>query len=423
MDRRYTQRVGALAFTPDGKTLVSGGDDGNVMAWDVGSGGFRETWPASGQISGVVVSPDGRTAYSTSEDRTVLIWDLSGARRLGREFHVGAGPSSNVSFAVSAHAQVLAVSREGEGVDLWDLQSLSRLGKFSTTHGGEAFGVALSPDGRRLVTTRLDGTVARWDVATRSMIGRPTRATEGAGYAAAFSPDGRMFATAGDTTLDGKTGTFIVWDADTGERLRTFTLVGSPIGPPPGVTFSRDGRFLSGQTELVGKPGQSAVWDISSRRRMFFVKHSIAQMAAFAPDGRSVAFAEGAGSVIFRDPGTGNQAAPPLQGLAGGQIDVSPDGTELALSGDHASILQLWDLKTREQIGPELPGPANAEVRAVFTPDGNHLLAVYGEGTAILWDLEPTAWEAQACAVAGRSLSQAEWSELLPNEPYQQLCP
>src|SRR5207247_106466 len=61
MERRYTQRVDTLAFTPDGKTLLSGGLDGNVMAWDVGSGGLRETWPANGQISGVVVSPDGKT--------------------------------------------------------------------------------------------------------------------------------------------------------------------------------------------------------------------------------------------------------------------------------------------------------------------------------------------------------------------------
>jgi len=320
---------------------------------------------------------------------------------------------------VSAHPEVLALSREGEGVDLWDLRSLSRLGKFSTTAGGEAFGVAISPDGRQLVTNGVDGTVARWDVAEGSMIGRPVRGTKGIGYSAAFSPDGRMFATAGDTTLDGKTGTFIVWDAATGERLRTFTLLGSPIGPPPGVTFSHDGRYLAGMTSE-----QAAVWDISSRQKVLFVeKDSIAIQAAFAPDGQSVAFANLDNSMTFRDLVTGNQAAPPLQGLAGNEIDVSSDRTELASSGNGNGVVQLWDLTTREKIGGNLPGPTNVTARAAFTPDGNHLIAVYGDGTAILWDVDPTAWEAYACTVAGRGLSQAEWSELLPNEPYQQVCP
>ena len=425
MDGLQTQRVDALAFTADGRTLLSGGGDGNVMAWDVGSGGLRETWAGSGQISGVVASPDGGTAYSTSEDGTLLIWDLSGDHRLGRRFDVGAGPGDNVTFAVSAYAQVLAVSRAGEGIDLWDLQSLSRLGKLRTINGGEAFGVALSPDGRVLVTNGVDGNVARWDLAKRSMIGGPARATKGIGYSAAFSPDGRMFATSGDATPEGKTGKFIVWDANTGERLHTFTLRGSPLGPSPlGETFSTDGRFLAGQTDK-----QAAVWNVASGQRMLFVKKdNIAQQAVFTPDGRSVTFANNDKTMTFRNLETGNQVAPPLQGLAGSQIDVSPDRTELASSGNHAGLVQLWDLTTREQIGPNLPGPTNVETtdiqaRATFTADGNHLLAVYGDGTAILWDVNPAAWEARACTVAGRSLSQNEWSDLLPNQPYQQLCP
>jgi WD40 repeat protein len=376
----------------------------------------------------VVVSPDGKTAYSTSEvDGTVLIWDLSGDRRLGRRFDVGAGPEGNASFALSAQADVLAVSRQGGAVDLWDLRSLSRLWKVPAVHGGTTWGVALSPDGRQLVTTGYDGTVARWDVAKQSMIGRPSPGTRGVGWTAAFSPDGRLFATAGDNVRPekpGMTSSFIVWDAKTGQRLQTFTLRGGPWGPPPlGLAFSPDERFLAGQTALFPTSvGQSAVWDIASRQKMLFVKHSIAVMAAFAPDGRSMAFANGDRSVTFRDLQTGNQAAAPLQGLPGDTIDESPDGTKLAVSGT-SGVVQLWDLTSRRLIGSDLLGPANVRVTAAFTSDGIHLLVVYADGTAILWNLDPAAWEAQACAVAGRNLSQTEWSELLPTQPYQQLCP
>ena len=423
MDGRHAQLVEALTFTRDGETLLSGGDDGNVMVWDVDSGGLRETWSGHGQISGVVVSPDGATAYSTNEDGTVMIWDLKGERRLGRRFDVGDAYGGIPTFALSANAKVLAVSRDDGSVDLWDLHSLTRLEKIRDSHG-PFYGLALSPDGRKLVTNGGDGTVTLWDVAARSKIGRPQRATKGIGFAAEFSPDGRMFATGGDTLPSDKhkTGTFILWDANAGERLHTFKLRGSPWGPSPwGVAFSPDGRYLLGFT---GEPGdEAATWDVSSGRRTLLMKDNLAVQAAFAADPRSAAFGSGDGSVTFRDIETGNQTAPPLRGLAGDNIAVGPDGTELAVSGNGTGIVQLWDLTTRQQIGSNLPGPINVKATAAFTPDGHHLLAVYNDGTAIMWDIDAASWESTACAVAGRSLSQAEWSELLPDRPYQQLCP
>src|SRR5207247_10931623 len=148
------------------------------------------------------------------------------------------------------------------GVDLWDLHSFSRLGGLPALNGDDTWGVTVSADGRRLVTTGADGTVARWDVAKKSMIGRPARATKGIGYLAAFSPDGRMFATAGDNLrLPLKphmttTGSFIVWDANTGKRLHTFKLRGSPLGQSPvGLVLNPDGSFLAGFSDE-----QAAVW-------------------------------------------------------------------------------------------------------------------------------------------------------------------
>jgi hypothetical protein len=62
-------------------------------------------------------------------------------------------------------------------------------------------------------------------------------------------------------------------------------------------------------------------------------------------------------------------------------------------------------------------------VVARFDPDGKHLLTEYQSGQAYLWDVDPAAWEARACQVAGRNLSQDEWREFLPDRPYQPVCP
>jgi WD40 repeat protein len=152
---------------------------------------------------------------------------------------------------------------------------------------------------------------------------------------------------------------------------------------------------------------------------MLFLKGSAADTTAFLPNGHTVAFG-GEGSVSFWNVQTGDQAAQPLEGLAGGIIAISPDGTMLAASGN--SGLQLWDLATRRKIAdlPRLTKPWSANI--AFAANGD-LVVGYTDGDHVLWDLDPADWEARACAVAGRNLTEAEWDQLLPGRPYEQLCP
>ena len=103
-------------------------------------------------------------------------------------------------------------------------------------------------------------------------------------------------------------------------------------------------------------------------------------------------------------------------------VDFSPDGKMLVAAGDVSGAVTLWDLASRKQIG-DFPGPESTAALARFTPDGTHLLIAYQSGGAILWNLDPAAWEAQACMVAGRNLTQDEWSQFLPDRPYETLCP
>jgi alkanesulfonate monooxygenase SsuD/methylene tetrahydromethanopterin reductase-like flavin-dependent oxidoreductase (luciferase family) len=89
-------------------------------------------------------------------------------------------------------------------------------------------------------------------------------------------------------------------------------------------------------------------------------------------------------------------------------------------SGTDGTI-RLVDVKTRSVAGI-LPGPDNTWVAAIMDPVGQRLVAEYATGQAFDWTVNPDDWARQACAVAGRSLTQAEWDQYLPTTSFDPSC-
>jgi len=96
----HEHRVQALAFSPDGQRLVSGGADGKVILWDTVGGHIVRTWGKRGRaVASVAFSRDGKYISAGCQDGIVMVWDTA----TGREVHAFHGALYAVSSVAFNH--------------------------------------------------------------------------------------------------------------------------------------------------------------------------------------------------------------------------------------------------------------------------------------------------------------------------------
>jgi WD40 repeat protein len=178
--------LNGLALSRDGNSLLTACDDKTVYLWNVSSGDEVRRFPGhSNFVYAVAFAPDGRHYASGSVDRTVRVVDL-GTGQMVRSFDGGhTSAVTNVAFSLDSRH----VFASGGNVIQWDVSTGNQVRRFEG-HTGAVLGLALSPDGRRLLTGGDDRTIRLWDVATGKELAKLTGHTETVSCVA-FSSDGR----------------------------------------------------------------------------------------------------------------------------------------------------------------------------------------------------------------------------------------
>jgi WD40 repeat protein len=287
--RGHQAQLFRVAFSPDGKLLVSGGADPFVVVWDTATGkairklgdprqlAVSAAWSAS-------FAPDGTLALAGAENDVLLFEPVSGGLRA----------------RLRGHTDVI-------------------------------WATAFSPDGKALASASADGTVRVWDRARIPEARRLPGQLDP--WCLEYSPCGRFLAV-GDSQ-----GVIVLYDAAAGKELRRWKA--HDDGGVWPLAFSPDGRSIA---SVSWQRGSQRVFETATgkERARLAAAPAIGWAVAFAPDGRTV-YGCGAKGVLAWDLTTGRAAELPTEGLRPGSVAVSTDGKSLA-AGDDGPTAYLWRL-------------------------------------------------------------------------------
>lgn len=368
----HTQLVAGVAFSRDGRRLLSVSFDGSARVWDPRTGELQRV--LLGHINYVLAgafSPDDRTIATGGWDNTVRFWDASGQLKLTL------GHARPVWTAVySSDGKTIVGGYGDRALRFWNAAT----GELTSTMDADDTPVrslVLSPDQRLMVTGGDDGTVKVWGrpAAEGSWVLKRTLArTQQFGYdyptPLALSPDARTLATGGLGGVD-------LWDSATLARKGHFDerLVET-------LAFSPDGKLLAGG----GIMRQVRLWDLQTGKLI----HSLPghtdkiRRLAFSPDSKTLVSASWDRTARIWDVASGTVK----RTLAGHPLIVlgatfSPDGKTIATSSFGA--VMLWRAETGELLHILKQHQSFVEYVA-FSPDGKRLVSACTDSTLCIWD-------------------------------------
>ncbi|MFQ5844689.1 MAG: WD40 repeat domain-containing protein, partial [Planctomycetota bacterium] len=400
--------ISAVAFSPDGRLLVSGGRSGisgaPLLLWDVEANAvIRSLHGHRTQIHAVAFSPDGRLVASGTTGRSLWLWDVETGRRIrSLEGHT----EQIESLAFHPGGRLLASG--GRTVRLWDVATGEQVRALSG-HKRLVRSLAFTRDGSRLLSGADD--LRLWDVATGELLQTFEEAQRF--RAATLTPDGRhVFCAMADRSVRLlEVGTGRVVRSVSGAHRRSINTVA--VGPRGDLALS------------AGDDGHVKVWDLRTGREIRALAGRTYRVtgwwttpavytAIFDPTGRFVASGGAGRGIKLWSVATGR-----VERLLSGDssrphaLAVHPGG-HLVLSVREHHRPKLWDLSTLRVVrtfeGPPLPYRGSV----TFTPDGRH--AVYAGGDPVaetthfrVWDvasgklLRSESREKEACSTAGLS--------------------
>jgi len=368
----HKEAICSLAFSPDGKHIISASRDKTAKVWDATDG--REIMTLSGHrhyVYSALYSPDGKRIVSSSHDGTIKVWDSANGDEL---MTVNAyKEAANSARYTPDGLRIIAAGGWDGNIKVWDAATGAEINAFQHGGGG-VWTLALNPDGTRVLSGGEDGTVKVWD-ATDGKELLTLRGHREEVCSVAFSPDGKRIVSGSDDN------TIKIWDATTGAEKAV--LRGHESGVYD-IVFSPNGKhIISGGGDNTVK-----IWDGASEGEGTTVNTRYAvEDLAFSTDGKRLITA-GDDTVTIWDVETCAELTT-VHGYSLGYGTINSDGNRIMCwrRGRRAGkpAIDIWDMMTRAKI-MTLRGHENPIGRVSFSQDGKYIVTESSDNTIKVWD-------------------------------------
>jgi WD40 repeat protein len=380
--------VAAIAFSPDGKRLIttkSGPDSAKsrgtitkepdaitesstAKVWNVATG--KEIFTLTGHsapISAVAFSRDGKYVVTASGDKTARVWDVSTeetvTRLPGRNFFT-------TVFSADGTYLVTVTANQDNIAQVWARntgESIELKG-----HTDRIYDAAFSPDpdGKYVVTASKDKTARVWETSTGNCVAELIGHT-GPVLSAALSRDGRCVVTNSEQTAR-------VWETSTGafRQLEGFT------GPVWRMALSPDGKWVATASARSGNDQMARVWDASTGRQLVELKGHTGRVSsvAFSGDGRRVVTASADNTARVWETINGDLIAE-LRGHHGAIYNAvfSIDGQWVVTASDDGTA-RVWEASTGNFV-EELGSYADRVYNASLNVQSKNVITINSDGT------------------------------------------
>ena len=365
--RDHTAGVQRIDFSPDGKTLASGGKDEKIRLWDVESGELKHTFAGHAlSIDFLKYAFDGKMIVSHGGDNNVCAWNAES----GELIHIISDFKDEITdLDFAADGKTLGTVNSNGLIQTWNMHTGRKLDEFKWNTHIEF--LQFSPDTGIIAAYDDKGTTLLFSSNglelhhTFKMIGREYIND------LAFSPDGRMIAASNGFDIN-------FWNVESGDLVNSITGYHEVVGKA---------LFIPDRDLLVSFDSGVRIWDLKTRKLQKTLSSTESvRCIQLSPDGNTLACGNSDNLVLLFDVNTWLNKYT-LKGHIDGisSVAFSPDGNTL-ISSSWDNIMRLWNIHTGKYISI-LKGDTSEPEFVVFNPNGQNVVSL-DEGKMRIWDID-----------------------------------